>query len=82
MKPTDQLADPPCGHLDGAGISPESASRLGLKFPDLHCQAAGLAALARQIKNADQGALCLLPFCCTVEAEALGASIHLGNADS
>ena len=69
----------PCGHSDAAGADPDVLARLGLSFPDIHTRAASMASLARGIKDKSGSALCLVPFCCTVEAEAFGASIRLGD---
>lgn len=48
-------------------------------FPDVHTKAQDIAALASEIKSYKNNSLCMLPFCNTVEAEALGGKIKLGN---
>jgi uroporphyrinogen-III decarboxylase len=69
-----------CGHRDMAVLPEELLTRLGLSYPEVHTDAASMARVARA-RKADKGlALCALPFCCTLEAEALGASIRLGDA--
>ena len=50
-----------------------------LPFPEVYCQRDEIVRLAQAIKAADGSSLCILPFCHTVEAEALGADIRHGN---
>ncbi|MDR1045877.1 MAG: hypothetical protein LBP33_12325 [Candidatus Adiutrix sp.] len=69
-----------CGHQDGGGLDPQLAEELGLSFPGAHYEPGSLAAMAVSLMKKNRGSLALLPFCCTVEAEALGANINLGNA--
>ena len=69
-----------CGHQDGGGLDPHLAAELGLGFPESHYSALSLAAMAVAIMKKNRAELALLPFCCTVEAEALGAKVNLGNA--
>ena len=76
------MTDPACGHLDSAGIASGLAAKLNLAFPETHREGAGMARLALGLKTERGAALCSLPFCCTVEAEALGASVILGDADN
>ena len=71
----------PCGHLDGAEIF-SAAARLKLSFPGAHKDGASMARISFGLKKDRAAALCSLPFCCTVEAEALGASVTLGDAVS
>ena len=74
------MNEPACGHLDATGVEAGLLDRLGLTFPGIHTDGAGMASLARGIKESRGAVLCSLPFCCTVEAEGLGASIRLGDA--
>ncbi len=76
------MTEPACGHLDAAGPGSDVASRLNLSFPQTHTDGASMARLALGIQTDKAAALCTLPFCCTVEAEALGASVILGDADN
>ncbi|WP_428559894.1 MAG: uroporphyrinogen decarboxylase family protein [Solidesulfovibrio sp. DCME] len=69
-----------CGHGDMAVLPEALLARLGLTRRQVHTDAAAMARLARARRDDTGLALCLLPFCCTVEAEALGASIDLGDA--
>ena len=54
----------------------------GLKFPDLHTNAADIAEFARIISAAAKARFCYVPFCHTVEASAFGANINLGDETS
>ncbi|OLN28930.1 Methylcobalamin methyltransferase MMP0831 [Desulfovibrio sp. DV] len=74
------MPEPACGHLDATGTEAGLLAGLGLSFPGIHTDGAAMARLARGIKESNGAVLCTLPFCCTVEAEALGASIRLGDA--
>ena len=74
------MPEPACGHLDATGAEAGLLAGLGLSFPGIHTDGAAMARLSRGIKESKDAVLCTLPFCCTVEAEALGASIRLGDA--
>lgn len=76
------IKDYPCTYDNSAGISQEITHGLGLTFPDAHCRAASLATLSKALKEHDGGQLCEMPLCHTVEAEAMGAIINLGNERS
>lgn len=52
------------------------------RFPELHCSSEEMARLAQAIKLNKQNSICVLPFCLTVEAEALGARVNLGNTSA
>lgn len=72
----------PCGHEDGGGVDSELLRTLGLSCPELHGAAASLAVYAAALRKKRNTAFCLLPLCCTVEAETLGANITMGDATS
>ncbi|MCW2285436.1 uroporphyrinogen-III decarboxylase [Rhodoblastus acidophilus] len=72
--------EPACGHLDAARIDEDLAAACGCALPDAHRDAAALARLAVGLRRQNQARFCSLPFCCTVEAEALGGAITLGDA--
>lgn len=69
-----------CGYDNPAALPPETAERMGLSFPQMHCNAADMASLASAICEERGDAVCSLPFCCTVEAEAFGADINMEDA--
>lgn len=71
------IKDARCGHDDGqSSVNRQRIVDLGLPFPAALCTADGMAALSQALK---QGSCCHLPFCSTVEGEALGADIFLGD---
>lgn len=51
----------------------------GLRFPEAHQMADAIATLARALRLTRGDRFCRVPFCVTVEAEALGAKIKLGD---
>jgi len=69
-----------CGHQDGSGLDPQIAAELNLSFPEAHFDPESMSAMALAIMKKNRASLALLPFCCTVESEALGAKINLGNS--
>lgn len=65
-----------CGYVDMAGVPPEVLAALGLRAPDFHHEPESLVRLARALRDERGLPLCVLPFCCTLEAEALGAVVY------
>lgn len=68
-----------CSSDDFEQISKEVMQKAGVNFPDIHTKSHCMALLAKEIKNNTNNKICIIPFCTTVEAEALGAIIKLGN---
>ena len=60
-------------------IPKEIIEELKLKFPELHNNSNDMVKLSIEIKKHNNDSLCRVPFCVTVEAEALGADIKLGD---
>lgn len=59
---------------------PESiAEEKGISFPAAHTNREDISVLAKELKNHRKDTICRVPFCTTVEAEALGANIKLGD---
>jgi uroporphyrinogen-III decarboxylase len=69
-----------CGYEDSAVWPISVLKHKELIFPEVHKEARLMALLAEKVKEANQDVFCRLPLCATVEAEALGASINLGDA--
>ena len=60
---------------------PESiVKKMGMNFPEIHTKAEYMATLSKELKEYKKDTLCRVPFCNTVEAEALGGNIKLGDA--
>lgn len=51
----------------------------GISFPVAHTNKDDISLLAKELKNHKKDNICRIPFCVTVEAEAMGANIKLGN---
>lgn len=51
----------------------------GISFPEVHIDRRQMAGLAKALKQFKGDVITRIPFCVTVEAEALGACIKLGN---
>lgn len=73
------IKDFKCTYDNMSECCPEIAEELGLAFPDAYLHAETMAMLSKVNKEKNGAAACLLPFCHTVEAEAMGGIITLGN---
>ncbi len=71
-----------CTYSNSVGISAEVTEGLGLDFPDAYMHSDTMQTLAKAIKAHDDAQFCLLPFCRTVEAEAMGAVLNYGDANT
>ncbi|MBW4829281.1 MAG: methylcobamide--CoM methyltransferase [Clostridiaceae bacterium] len=61
-------------------IPGDIVKKTGLSFPEVHTKAEYIATLSKELKEYKKDNLCRVPFCNTVEAEALGGNIKLGDA--
>lgn len=71
-----------CGYANSVGVSAEVTSALDMAFPDAYKHRETMAALARAVKDHDGAGFCLLPFCRTVESEAVGGNVNYGDANT
>ena len=71
-----------CTYSNSVGVSSEVTKGLGLEFPDAYMHSDTMQTLAKAIKEHDGADFCLLPFCRTVEAEAMGAVLNYGDANT
>lgn len=62
-----------------AGISKGVSDIAGVELPEGHLHAESIVKLSRALKQHDGAAFCELPFCHTLEADAYGANINLGD---
>lgn len=69
-----------CTYNNSVGINEEITAELSLEFPDAYKHWNTMAQIARKIKEHDGASFCELPFCHTVEGEALGGIINYGDA--
>lgn len=82
MAEIPNIRDFKCTYSNSVGISSDVTEGLGLEFPDAYRHSGTMQVLAKAIKDHDGADYCLLPFCRTVEAEAMGADINLGDANA
>lgn len=73
------IKDFQCTYDNSAGINEEVTRELELQFPDAYMHHETMAALSKALKRHDGASFCELPFCHTVEAEAMGGIINYGN---
>lgn len=73
------IRDFKCSYANTAGISAEITKGLDVTFPDAYMHADTMAVISRALKEHDGAAFCELPFCHTVEAEAMGGKVNYGN---
>ena len=71
-----------CTYSNSVGVSAEVTDGLGLEFPDAYMHSGTMQTLAKAIKQHDNADFVLLPFCRTVEAEAMGAVLNYGDANT
>ena len=71
-----------CTYSNSVGICEEVTYGLGLEFPDAYMHSDTMQVLAKAIKKHDDANFVLLPFCRTVEAEAMGAILNYGDANT
>lgn len=68
-----------CNQNDNENIPMEIVDNTHLKFPDLHTNSKDIAYVSQNLKLYKNDSICKVPFCTTVEAEAMGANIKLGD---
>ena len=73
------IKDFKCTYANSVGISEEVTSKLSLTFPDAYLHWDTMAQVAEALKETDGASFCELPFCHTVEAEAMGGIVNYGN---
>ena len=74
-----RIADFRCTYDNASGFGAWAAEDYGIKFPDAYTEHEMMVKLALAVKEHNGAAVCLLPFCHTLEAEALGGIIRLGD---
>ena len=60
-------------------ISIDLIKENNLKFPEVHENLESMVKFSKVMKEHRKDLFCRVPFCMTVEAEALGAIINLGD---
>ncbi len=74
-----EIKDFECTYDNSAGINAEITEGMNLKFPDAYMYQDTMVRLAKALKEHDGTSFCELPFCHTVEAEAMGGIVNYGN---
>lgn len=60
-------------------ITEEAVQKSGVSFPEVHYSGEDMAKLAKAVRICDRDTMSMVPFCMTVEAEAFGADIKMGD---
>lgn len=76
----NHITDYKCTYDFDKGIDEEFTKKLDLIFPDAYCHKDSIVKLAKAQKEYQNALFCDIPFCHTLEAEAMGAIINLGDA--
>lgn len=71
-----------CRYSNSVGVCDAVTEGLGLEFPDAYMHSDTMQTLAKAIKKYDGANFVLLPFCRTVEAEAMGAVLNYGDSNT
>ena len=74
-----EIKDFKCTYDNAVGINAEVTSKLNLTFPDAYLHWDTMAAVAEALKESEGASFCELPFCHTVEAEAMGGIVNYGD---
>ena len=74
-----EIKDFHCTYDDSVGIDEELVEKLGLKIPDVYMYREMMVNLSRALKEKSGVPFCELPFCHTVEAEAMSGIIKYGD---
>ena len=75
------ISDFNCTYDNAIEISPEITKDLKLSFPDAYMHADTMVKIAHAMKRKEGAAFCMLPFCHTVEAEAMGGIVNMGDGN-
>lgn len=76
------IIDFQCTYHNSVGINKDAVKDLELEFPQAYKTWRGMTQLALALKNYDQTEFCELPFCLTVEGEALGGGVNYGDENA
>ena len=71
-----------CNQNDNENIPIALIKALDIKFPDFHTNKYDIAYISKGLKKYKNDIICKVPFCTTVEAEAFGGIINLGDLKS
>ncbi len=74
-----KIIDFNCTYDNSIGMFKEVTQKTNLKFPEAYKHWDSMAILATELKAHDTSPFCELPFCHTVEGEAMGGIINYGD---
>lgn len=74
-----KIVDFKCTYGNSVGISKEVTEKTDLQFPKAYKNWDSMVTLSKELKKHDGVEYCELPFCHTVEGEALGGIINFGD---
>ena len=74
-----KIIDFNCTYDNSAGINKEITQNIDLQFPKAYKYWESMALLSQELKKYDNATFCELPFCHTVEGEAMGGIINFGD---
>lgn len=77
-----KIVDFQCTYVNSVGINKDAVKGLDLEFPQAYKTWQGMAQLALALKDYDKTEFCELPFCHTVEGEALGGHVNYGDENA
>lgn len=68
-----------CTYNNTNDINIDITKNLNISFPEVHNSGKEMAILSKAIKNRENTLFCTLPFCHTIEGEAMGGIVNLGD---
>ena len=74
-----KIVDFRCTYENDTGLDKKTAEAAGIRFPEVYQSAVEMAHMAKLARIQNAEAFCELPFCHTLEAEAMGARVILGD---
>jgi len=77
-----KIADFNCTYDHASGFGTWASENYGIAFPQGYSERGMIAQLALAVQEHDGTYFCQLPFCHTLEAEALGGNVRLGDGVS
>ena len=79
MEYMDKIVDFKCTYDNSVGINEEITKNLNLSFPNAYKHYDTMALISKELRKHDNSVFCELPFCHTIEGEAMGGIINYGD---
>lgn len=74
-----KIIDFKCTYENSIGVYKEVTQNMNLQFPEAYKHWDSMAILSEELKKQESAVFCELPFCHTVEGEAMGGNINYGD---